>query len=84
LLRALALLFIAIPATAPVQAYPIKPVRVVSPYPPSASADIIGRDDGGIQGKIEREYAELAKRAQMYNIRTLCTAVRRKFVRQQA
>ena len=25
------------------QSYPVKPVRVVSPYPPGSSADVIGR-----------------------------------------
>ena len=31
------------PLTCSAQAYPSKPVRVVSPYPPGSSADIIGR-----------------------------------------
>src|SRR4051812_37414672 len=32
-----------VPAPADAQAYPTRPVRVVSPYPPGSSADIIGR-----------------------------------------
>lgn len=36
-----ALLFAA--ACAGAQSYPVKPVRVVSPYPPGSSADVIGR-----------------------------------------
>ncbi len=43
LLLLLSLASALIPTALFAQQYPAKPVRVISPYPPGASADIIGR-----------------------------------------
>jgi len=37
------MLALMVPLSCLAQAYPVKPVRVVAPYPPGSSADVMGR-----------------------------------------